>query len=195
MGGFRDMNTYMRWALALGLYLFACAGYAADPLIDNERVVVWDTTTALPTAPYDFVAVSLDHTGHATFGHQGDIPGKNGAHTIVVELKGVKLPPLENTSGLPLAFPRPHVQKLFENEQVVIWNYAWRPGEKTPMHFHDKDALVVFEGSGALSSTTPDGKVAISEFKDGDVRFNKRDRSHSELLVKGRVRAVITELK
>jgi hypothetical protein len=78
---------------------------------------------------------------------------------------------------------------------VVVWNYVWRPGKKTPMHFHDKDTLVVFEDTGALSSTTQDGKVVVNEYKDGDIRFNKRDRSHSELLVKGQMRAVITELK
>jgi hypothetical protein len=191
------MNKPMTFAITSGLSLLgiAAVSFAADPIIDNERVVVFDTTAALPAAPYDFVAISLDHKGHAKFGHKGQIPAKDGAHTIVVELKGVKLPPLANTSGLPPAFPRPHNEKLFENDQVVVWNYQWRAGEPTPMHFHDKDALVVYEGTGDLSSTTPDGKVVVNQYKDGDVRFNKRDRSHSELLVNGHARAVITELK
>lgn len=191
------MNKTMSFAIASGLGLLGCAAssFAADPIIDNERVTVWDTTAALPAAQYDFVAVSLDHKGHAKFGHRGQIPAKDGAHTVVVELKGVKLPPLANSSGLPLAFPRPHSEKLFENDQVVVWNYQWHPGKPTRMHFHDKDALVVFEATGDLSSTTPDGKVVVNQYKDGDVRFNKRDRSHSELLVNGTMRAVITELK
>ena len=191
------MNKTMTFAIASGLGLLgsAASSYAADPIIDNERVVVWDTTTASPAAQYDFVAISLDHKGHAKFGHKGQIPAKDGAHTVVVELKGVKLPPLANTSGLPLAFPRPGNVKLFENDQVVVWNYRWHPDKPTPMHFHDKDALVVYEGSGDLRSTTPDGKVVVNKYKDGDVRFNKRDRAHSELLVNGQARAVITELK
>jgi hypothetical protein len=184
----------LAFASGLSLLAFAASSYAA-PVIDNERIVVWDATAALPAAQYDFVAISLDHKGHAKFGHKGEIPAKDGAHTVVVELKGVKVPPLENTTGLPLAFPRPHIQKLFENDQVVVWNYVWHPGKKTPMHFHDKDTLVVFQDTGALSSTTQDGKVVVNEYKDGDIRFNKRDRSHSELLVKGQMRAVITELK
>jgi hypothetical protein len=63
------------------------------------------------------------------------------------------------------------------------------------MHFHDKDTLVVFEATGALQSTTPDGKSLANEYKFGDIRFNRRDRTHTELLVRGHEHAVITELK
>jgi hypothetical protein len=63
------------------------------------------------------------------------------------------------------------------------------------MHFHDKDTLVVYEATGALQSTTPDGKITVNDNKFGDVRFNRRDRSHTELLVAGKGHAVITELK
>jgi len=78
---------------------------------------------------------------------------------------------------------------------VVVWNYVWRKGVPTPMHFHDKDALVVYEATGALQSTTPDGKSTVNEYKFGDIRFNRRDRVHTELLLRGRAHAVITELK
>jgi hypothetical protein len=175
--------------------LASAAALAAEPVIDNERVAVYNTAEALPASTYDFVAIDLDHKGKAKWGHKGEVPGKNGSHSVIVELKGSKLPPIENTTGLPLAFPRDRVEKLFENDHVVVWNYKWIPGQKTVMHFHDKDALVVFEATGALSSTTPDGKVVVNEYKDGDIRFNKRDRSHSELLTTGTMRAVITELK
>jgi hypothetical protein len=105
------------------------------------------------------------------------------------------LPPLANTTGYPLAFPRPHARKLLENDKVVVWSYTWRPHEPTPMHFHDKEALVVFEATGALQSTTADGKSTVSEYRFGDIRFNGRDRTHTEVLVRGNERAVITELK
>jgi hypothetical protein len=179
-------------ALALSL-----AGYSfgAEPVLDNERVRVWDTTESLPPAQHDFVAVSLTRKGTAHFGHRGDAPGKSGVRTVVVELKDQAVPPLANTSGYPLAFPRPHARKLLENDRVVVWDYAWRPHEPSPMHFHDKDTLVVFEATGALQSTTPDGKATVNEIKFGDIRFNRRDRTHTELLLRGRGRAVITELK
>ena len=60
---------------------------------------------------------------------------------------------------------------------------------------HDKDTLVVFEADGPLQSTTPDGKSTVNENKFGDIRFNRRDRTHTELLVRGVGHAVITELK
>jgi hypothetical protein len=63
------------------------------------------------------------------------------------------------------------------------------------MHFHDKDTLVVFEETGALQSTTPDGKSVVNEAKFGDIRFNRGNRTHTELLLRGHARAVITELK
>jgi hypothetical protein len=173
----------------------AALGYAAEPVLDNERVTVWDTTGVLPPAQHDFVAVSLSRKGTAVYGHQGDTPGKTGARTVVVELKDHALAPIANATGYPLAFPRPHVKKLLENDKVIVWDYVWRPRVPTPMHFHDKDALVVYEATGALQSTTPDGKKTVNEYKFGDIRFNKRDRTHTELLLRGHAHAVITELK
>jgi hypothetical protein len=178
--------------LASGVAAFS---WGAGPVIDNDRVTVWDTTQPLPPAQHDFVAVSLSRKGAAYFGHAGSSPGKAGERTVVVELKDHPLPPLANTSGYPLAFPRPHVRKLFENAKVIVWDYRWGPHEPTPMHFHDKDALVVYEASGALQSTTPGGQSTVSEYKFGDIRFNRRDRTHTELLLHGTARAVITELK
>jgi hypothetical protein len=169
--------------------------YGAEPAVDNDRITAWDTNGVAPPAQHDFVAVALSRKGTAFFGHKGDTPGKAGERTVIVELKGQALAPLANTSGYPLAFPRPHVKKLFENDQVVVWDYAWRAGEPSPMHFHDKDTLVVYEANGALQSTTLDGKNTVNDIKFGDIRFNKRDRTHTELLLRGHARAVITELK
>jgi hypothetical protein len=171
------------------------SSFAAEPVLDNERVTVWDTTTALPPAQHDFVAVSLARNGTAIYGHKGDVPGETGVRTIVIELKDNPLAPIANPTGFPPAFPRPHAKKLLENDRVIVWNYVWRPGVPTPTHFHDKDALVVFEGSGALQSTTPDSKSAVTEYKFAEIRFNPHGRTHSELLVRGHARAVITELK
>ena len=64
--------------LAILVLSFAVLSHAAEPLLDNERVTVWDTTKALPAAQHDFVAVSLAHLGTARYGHQGDKPGKAG---------------------------------------------------------------------------------------------------------------------
>jgi hypothetical protein len=168
---------------------------SAEPIVENEHVTVWDASAPLPPSSHDFVAVSLSTKGTAKFGHQGEIPGKSATRTIVIELKDLPVTPPANETGYPLAFPRKHAKKLFENAQVVVWDYVWHPGEATAMHFHDKDAVVVFEETGALKSTAPDGKSVVAEFKFGEVRFNPHGRSHSEILASGKAHAVITELK
>ena len=178
--------------LALGL---AAVSQAAPPVIDNERVTVWDTMNALPPAQHDFVAVSFANKAKPFFGHKGDIAGTDGVRTAVIELKDLSVAPIPNTSGYQLAFPRPNARKLLENDRVIVLNVRWLPGEPTPMHFHDKDAVGVYRAGGTLQSTTPDGKSVAVKLKAGDIRFNRRDRAHSELLVGGKPHAIIVELK
>ena len=173
----------------------ATAGYGAEPVLDNERVTVWDTTSPLPPAQHDFVTVSLSHKGAATLGRKGEVAGKTGARTVVIELKDHSLPPIANSSGYPLAFPRPNAKKLLENDKVVVWDNVWHTGKPTPMHFHDKDALVVYEATGALKSTSAEGQQVVSDYHYGQIRFSSRDHTHTEVLVSGQGHAVIIELK
>jgi hypothetical protein len=63
------------------------------------------------------------------------------------------------------------------------------------MHFHDKDVVVAYRYAGPLKSTTPDGAVTENPYKKGEIRFNKSNRTHSELLTSDRQSAVILELK
>lgn len=182
-------------ALVAAILSFPRLSHGAEPVLDNERVTVWDTTMALPAAQHEFVAVPLEQPGTAVFGHRGEVPSEDGVRTIVIELKDSSLAPIANNSGYPLAFPRPYAVKLFENARVVAWNVTWPPGEPTPMHFHDKDALAVFESAGSLQSATPDGKTTVGANHFADIVFAPRNRTHSELLSSGHERAVIIELK
>jgi hypothetical protein len=127
--------------------------------------------------------------------HKGRSALNAGDRTIVIEFKDHKVAPLPNNSGYPPAFPRPHVRKVLENDRIVVWSYAWTPGEATPVHFHDKDVVVVYMEDTALKSTTPDGKVTNNEYSAFQVKFNLRDRAHSEILAKGTGSAIMTELK
>ncbi len=185
----------LRIALCVLALSFAAVSHAAAPVIDNERVTVWDTMSALPPAQHDFVAVSFAKMAKPFFGHKGDIAGTDGVRTAVIELKDLSVAPIPNTSGYQLAFPRPHARKLLENERVIVWNVRWLPGEPTPMHFHDKDAVGVYKAGGTLQSATPDGKSVTVKLKAGDIRFFRRDRAHSELQVSGKPHAIMVELK
>jgi hypothetical protein len=166
---------------------------APKPLIDNDRVTVWGMGDAPTARTYDAVEVSL--SGFAQFLPSGKRPNHSGQSSILIELKDHPVAPIANTTGYPLAFPRPGAKKILENERVIVWDYTWTPGVATPMHFHDKDTVVVFLDDGTLKSTTLDGQVTVNSFTRGTVRFNGRDRTHTETLVQGKQRAIITELK
>jgi hypothetical protein len=165
---------------------------ALKPVIENDRVAVWDLTDSVTAQPLDAVVVSL--SGSAAFVAKGTTPKVDG-RSIVIDLKDHPVAPIANTTGYPLAFPRPGVKKILENARVIVWDYTWTPDVATPMHFHDKDVVVVFLEDGDLKSTTPDGKVTVNSYNFGTVRFNLRDRTHTETLIRGKQRAIITELK
>jgi hypothetical protein len=173
---------------------------AKPPLIDNDRVTVWDVTAADPNTPHprgEAEWISLSRPGEAVFkakGARGDAAALGG-RAIVIDLKDKTVAPLANRSGYPNAFPRPGVKKVLENARVIVWDYAWMPNVPTPMHFHDKDVVVTYVETGAVKSTTPDGQSTSNEFSFGTVRFNPRDRTHSEVLASAKARAIITELK
>ena len=84
---------------------------------------------------------------------------------------------------------------MLDNSRVQVWDFSWTPGKSTPMHFHDKDVVVVYLDNGDLSSTTLDGKTAVNSYVFGQAKFNPRNRTHSELLVKGSQRVIAIELK
>jgi hypothetical protein len=181
---------------------------AAEPIIDNERVRIWDVTWSktepnpIPRHDFDFVTIYLagaadgsHKKGDVVFARQGISRLNPAERTVVIELKNHPVAPIENKSGYPLAFPRPRVKKVLENDRIIVWSYAWKPGEPTPMHFHDKDVVVVYMEDTALKSTTPDGNSAINEYSAFQTKFNLRDRTHSELLTRGTGSAIMTELK
>ena len=186
----------------IAVALLSAALYAQDPkpVIDNDRVTVWDVTAEprlAPTVDHDVVVMELtgSHARTASFIAKGGAYKAEDARSLLIELKDHQVPPLENKTGYPLAFPRPHVKKLLENDRVIVWSYRWNPGEPTPMHFHDKDVVVVYLEDTALTSTTPEGAKTSNQYKAFDIRFNKRDRTHTELLERGTGSAMMMELK
>ena len=188
-------------AKVIALLAIGVAAYGQDlkPAIDNERVTVWDVTGNSRLArniDHDVVVMQLtgSHARTASFVPKGGAL-KSCERCLVIALKDHPVPPLENKTGYPLAFPRPHVKKLLENDRVIVWSYRWNPGEPTPMHFHDKDVVVVYLEDTALTSTTPDGAKKLNEYKAFDIRFNLRDRTHTELLEHGTGSAMMMELK
>jgi hypothetical protein len=179
-------------AVLLCLMLLQAPPQTAKPSIDNARVTVWDVSGPMAAQPLDSVVVSL--SGTATFVPKGVTPNI-AERSIVISLKNDPVAPIANTSGYPLAFPRPGAKKLLENAEVIVWDYLGTLGVPTPMHFHDKDAVLVYLDDGQLKSVSVDGKVTTSFFTFAEVTFNPRDRTHTETLLRGKQHAIITELK
>jgi quercetin dioxygenase-like cupin family protein len=119
---------------------------------------------------------------------------ENPRHAILIDLKDYKAEPIPNTTGLPNAFPREGAVKRLENERVAIWEYRWTE-KPSPMHFHDKDVVVVVMDGGEIESTTPDGKSRVTRVARGEASFTPANRSHSERLASGAARAILVELK
>jgi predicted metal-dependent enzyme (double-stranded beta helix superfamily) len=180
-------------------------------LIDNPQVTVWDATwekgksSGTHRHQYDTIVVELADAGgfrkgavsFVAKGTSHDEPGATDAarHAIMVDLKEPAVPPMPNKSGYPDAFPRDGARKILDNARVTVWDLAFVLGKPTPTHFHGKDVVVVYLENGDSQSTTPDGKKTVSANAFGQVKFNARNRTHSELLVKGAQRVIAVELK
>jgi quercetin dioxygenase-like cupin family protein len=196
----------------------------ARQIFDNERVTIWDVTwiqgkpSPMHRHKYDLVGVYLvgspirvtmpDGTSRESTVEEGfvlfqpkgvthieeGLDKDNPRHAILIDLKDSKVPPIPNASGFPLAFPRDGAVKRLENERIVIWEYRWTP-EPTPMHFHDKDVVVVVMEGGEIESSTPDGKSRVSRVARGEASFTAGNRVHTERLASGNARAILVELK
>jgi len=178
------------------LFFQAAPAQTPKTLLDNDRVIVRDVSGTPTAEPLDSVVVSLSGTtpGTAVFLSKGATPDNSGRY-IVVGLKDHVSVPVANTSGYPLAFPRPGAKKILENERVIVWDNTWAPGVAAPMHFHDKDTIAVYLEDGEVKSTSLDGTVVVNPHTVGTASFNRGNRTHTEMLASGKLRAIITELK
>jgi hypothetical protein len=167
---------------------------AAAPLIQNERVVVYEAQP--DPGPLQHDAVVLDFaTQSARFVQKGRPLAVSGPGRVI-ELLGPPSGPIANPGGLPDAFAeRPGIEKLFSNDRVNVWRYQWQPGKPTPMHFHPTDTVVTFFADGTLESIAQDGKRTPNENRFGMTKFSPRGRAHQEVLIEGAARAVMVELK
>jgi hypothetical protein len=193
----------------------------AKPIVRNEQVSVWDvswmdgqaSTWDTDTLLVFLTGGALDVTGPDGIAHRvarktAEVefvpkgmtvlrPGasKEPVRTIVIQLEGKSPPPLPNTAGVKGAFDRPGIEKIFDNDEVTAWRYTWELGKRTPLHFHDRDVVVVYFADGVLKSSTPDGKSVLNPNSFGFTKFSPRGRVHYEELVEGKSSAVMVELK
>ena len=63
---------------------------------------------------------------------------------------------------------------LFENERVRVWEMDLAPGERSAIHRHDLDYLIVqIEGDRIAGQAEPDSGGGFGDYKEGDVAPGK----------------------
>jgi len=209
--------------ILIPVFIQAEAEKSVAPLIDNERVRVWDVVLTkgqrMPIKKYELDAVQLFLTdgdirvnnahgsskeekrkeGEAVFIKRGteieeEMASETPIHSVIVELKDKLGAPMENKTGLPNAFPRPRASLVLENARLAVWGYQWNLGEPTPMHYHDKDAVVIYMENGSLKRSTPGGEASLNDISAGEIHYIPRGAKHTELLVRGKQRALMVKL-
>lgn len=91
---------------------------------------------------------------------------------------------------------------LFENDRVRIWEMDLAPGERSAIHRHDLDYVLVFlEGDRIAAEPEPDTEGAFREYFEAEVvpgraRFIKRGGIETAVNVgRQRYREILIELK
>ncbi len=197
----------------------------ATKVLENESVVVWDVTwvkgkpTPMHRHVVDVVGVTLvpgtvrvtlpdgttresekDTPGTVSAGGKGLTHMEEGTsdtprRAILIELKGSKKEPLAKPPGVEPAWPREGASKVLENDQVVVWDYQFQKDRPIPLHFHDKDTVVVELAPGVTRSIPKDGAPEESTWQGMRARFAPRGRLHREEWVSGSPRAIAVEIK
>lgn len=83
-----------------------------------------------------------------------------------------------------------------ENEYVRVLSATQAAQEKTPMHRHDFNRVVIYLDDGRLQATTPDGQAKVTEVHAGQVSWAVAGAMHSTAnLTPHSVRLIEIELK
>lgn len=197
----------------------------ATKVLENESVVVWDVTwlkgkpTPMHRHVLGVVGVTLvpgtvrvtlpdgstresekDTVGAVSAGGKGMIHMEEGTsdtprRAILIEIKGAKKDPVPAPAGVDPAWPREGASKVFENDEAVVWDYRFQKGRAIPLHFHDKDTVVVELEPGVTRSIPQDGAPQETTWQGMRARFAPRGRIHREEVVSGSPRGIIVEIK
>ena len=115
---------------------------------------------------------------------------------LVIGFKPGSAVPLANKSGFPLAMPRPGAKKVARERSHHRMGLSLDPGRSYANAFsRQRRGGDVPGGRRDLRSKTPTGEITLNQYKAGTIRFNARDRVHTEELTRGTERAIIVELK
>jgi hypothetical protein len=204
---FKNISNSLAHACTIALLVcqggvHALAQENTTKILENERVAIWkigaDARQSSPAQRLQVPGVLISLVdGAVRFKDAADTPSLRPASgpAILIELKDFRIAPLELSRAVAQAFPRRGAKQILDNDRVIVWDFNWAKGMKTPMHFHDKDVVVVYLGSGTVRSIPLDGEPTAVPRSSGEVVFLRRGRTHVEECIDGPRRDIIVELK
>lgn len=119
-------------------------------------------------------------------------------HTLIASLAVLSLGAVALAQpALPPPFPRPGIEKAFENDDLVVWKGVLGvKGVPTAMHRHELDLVGVFLDAGQVRNQQPDGTLVVGNpFPRGTTVFQARGVTHREEVLVDGTRAVGIEAK
>ena len=197
----------------------------ARKTLENDYFVIWDVTfesgksSGMHQLPLDQAFVFLndgsvkftrpdgtwnieqEKLGTVIYQSKGTVEAEEGAgdqpvRAVIVQLKDAVPPKRAIVPGIPDKLPREGTVKLFETNRVIIWDYTWKTGMKTPLHLHYHiDAVVYLVGGKTI--VTPDQPPRINVWKAGQAfaRTEPLEVPHQEAQLEGEPRAISITLK
>lgn len=67
-------------------------------------------------------------------------------------------------------------KKVYENDQIIVWDFTLEPGEETPLHRHDKSYIWYAINGGPLDCEDADGNdLGIFNVPTGSVYDIRHD--------------------
>jgi quercetin dioxygenase-like cupin family protein len=197
----------------------------AKKVLENDYFAIWDVTfengkaTGLHRLPLDQVYVFLtdgavkftrpdgtwsieqEKPGSVRYESKGTEESEAGAgeaplRAMIFQLKDATPPKRTIVPGIPDKLPREGTVKLFETDRVILWDYTWKTGMKSPLHLHYHiDAAVYIVGGKTVVST--DQGPRTNDWKVGQVVGGTEPLKapHQEAQLEGEPRAISVTLK
>jgi len=197
----------------------------ANKVFENEQVIIWDVSWAkgepTPLHEHRFASLAVtvqpgrvksyladgttrvgasEELGSVQFSERGLVHREEGVsdaprRAFVLELKETTAPVDAIPDGAVPAWPREGAKNILENELVVVWDYAFAADHAVPLHYHDKDQIIVSLGVGKIRMIPLDGDPIVSESKGFRAVFIPRGALHREEYLEGAPHAIVVQLK
>src|SRR5438094_6119578 len=88
------------------------------------------------------------------------------------------------------------VKTPIDNDDVRVLDVVVQPHEKTKMHEHKANRVMIYRNAGALNFVYGDGRKAVLQFKENEVKWSGQDGMHiAEVATAKPVNIVEIELK